>query len=137
MHYLGLLCKRIYCCCADLAVYTTAVCVDAKTLAFLVRSVVLTAYLVSSLVYAYSRAKLLGRSYKECNRLLCVAVLFALASYIIVYLLLGVYMPNSRSACDSKLCSVPLEARDICNMLAREKAGNKVSIISLDLLLNR
>jgi hypothetical protein len=46
-------------------------------------------------------------------------------------------VPNSRSACDSELCSAPLEARDICDVLAREKAGNKVSIISLDLLLNR
>jgi hypothetical protein len=90
MHYLGLLCKQTYCCCADLAVYTTAVCVDTKTLAFLMRSVVLTACLVSGLVYACSGAKLLGRSYKRCNRLLCVAVLFALAGYVIVYLLLGV-----------------------------------------------
>jgi hypothetical protein len=100
---LGLLCERTYCCCADLAVYTTAVCVDAKTLAFLVRSVVSTARLVSSLVYMYSRALSLGRSYKGCDRLLCVAVLSALASYVIVYLLLGVLVPDSRSACDSEL----------------------------------
>jgi hypothetical protein len=137
MHYLGLLCKRTYCCCADLAVYTTAVCIDAKTLAFLMRSVVLTACLVSGLVYACSGAKLLGQSYKGCNRLLYVAVLFALAGYVIVYLLLGVYVPNGRSACDSELYSAPLEARDVCDVLVREKAGNKVSIISLDLLLNR
>jgi hypothetical protein len=90
MHYLCLLYKRIYCCCANLAVYTTTVCVDAKTLAFLIRSVVLTIHLVSGLVYIYSGAKSLGQSYKGCNRLLCVAVLSALASYIIVYLLLGV-----------------------------------------------
>jgi hypothetical protein len=103
MHYLGLLYKRTYCCYADLAVYTTAVCIDTKTLAFLVRSVVSTARLISSLVYVCSRAKSLGQSYKGYNRLLCVAVPSALASHIIVYLLLGVHVPNSRSACNSEL----------------------------------
>jgi hypothetical protein len=98
VHCAGLLCKWAYCCRANLAVYTTAVCINAKTLAFLVRSVVSPARLVSSLVYIYSRA-----SYKGCNRLLCVAVLSALASYIIVYLLLGVYVPDGGSACNSEL----------------------------------
>jgi hypothetical protein len=54
MHYEGLLYERRYCCRANLAVYTTAVYVDAKTLAFLVHSVVSTARLVGGLVYMCS-----------------------------------------------------------------------------------
>jgi hypothetical protein len=99
-------------------------------------SVVLTARLVGGLVYMCSRALSLGRSYEGCDRLLCVAVLSALASYVIVYLLLGVLVPDGGSACDGELWSAPLEARDVCDVLAREKAGDKVSIVSPDLLLD-
>jgi hypothetical protein len=66
---------------------------------------------------------------------LCIEVLSALAEHVVIYLLPGVEVPDVGSACDRELWSALLEAGNVCDVIAREKADDKVSIVSPDLLL--
>ena len=108
MRRASLLYKWTYCCCADLAVYTTAISVDAKALVFVMLSVMSTACFVGVFVDVCLWAVSLGQGNKGWNRLLRLKVLSALILHIIVYLLPRVCMSDAASACASRLCSAYL-----------------------------